>query len=131
MYYVLDREMVAEKEGFAVWRANGHILVPSSVPSKQLDTAHSCHIFLNYLFIKAYFRLLRNSLPLIDVSKSVPMLKPKLKEFLLNHILFYFKFQQSTYFPLSLHVSNALMSPQPLIIIPSPNYIPLLQAARQ
>ena len=29
MYYVLNREVMAEKEGFVVWRANGQILVPS------------------------------------------------------------------------------------------------------
>ena len=28
MYVLLNREMVAEKEGFVVWRANGLILVP-------------------------------------------------------------------------------------------------------
>ena len=28
MYYVLDREVVVEKEEFVVWRANGWILSP-------------------------------------------------------------------------------------------------------
>ena len=32
MCYVLDREVVAEKEGFVVWRANGRILVPPLPP---------------------------------------------------------------------------------------------------
>ena len=30
MYYVLDREVVTEKERFVVWSANSQILVPSS-----------------------------------------------------------------------------------------------------
>ena len=29
MCYVLDREVVTEKERFVVWVANGHILFPS------------------------------------------------------------------------------------------------------
>ena len=42
MCYVLDREMVAEKEGFVVWRANGRKLVPSfPLHYEQLDTAHA------------------------------------------------------------------------------------------
>ena len=32
MCYVLDREVVTEKEGFALWRVNGRILVPSPPP---------------------------------------------------------------------------------------------------
>ena len=36
--YVLDREVVAEKEGFVVWGANGWILVPS--PSVNSWTQH-------------------------------------------------------------------------------------------
>ena len=43
MYYVLDREVVAEKEGFDVWRANGHIFV--STPYKHLDT---CTIIIKF-----------------------------------------------------------------------------------
>ena len=31
----LDREVVAEKDGFVVWRANGRSLVPSPPPSEQ------------------------------------------------------------------------------------------------
>ena len=33
--------VVAEKEGFVVWIANGRILVPSPPPSEKLDTAHA------------------------------------------------------------------------------------------
>ena len=32
MYYVLDREVVVEKEGFIAWKANGRILVPPLPP---------------------------------------------------------------------------------------------------
>ena len=32
MYYVLDKEVLAEKEIFVVQRANGRILVPSPPP---------------------------------------------------------------------------------------------------
>ena len=32
MYYVLDREVVAKKVGFVVWRANGQILFLSPPP---------------------------------------------------------------------------------------------------
>ena len=40
MYYVLDREVVAEKEEFVVWRANGQILVFSPPPSMNNWTQH-------------------------------------------------------------------------------------------
>ena len=40
MYNVLDRQVVAEKEGFVVWRANGPTLVPSPVPSMSSWTPY-------------------------------------------------------------------------------------------
>ena len=54
MYYVLDMELMAEKEGFVVWRANGWILVPSGSPSVKIWTQHMhyfYHIFLTDLFV--------------------------------------------------------------------------------
>ena len=55
MYYVLDREVMAEKEGFIVWRANRQILVPSPPPSMDSWIQHMhyyYHIFLlSYLLI--------------------------------------------------------------------------------
>ena len=42
MCYVLDRKVVAEKEGFVVWEANGQFLVPFPSPLyEQLDTSHA------------------------------------------------------------------------------------------
>ena len=42
MCCVLNREVVAEKEGFVVWGANGLILAPPLPPLyEQLDTAHA------------------------------------------------------------------------------------------
>ena len=35
MYYVLNRKVMAEKEGFVVWRANGWSLVPFSTPTNS------------------------------------------------------------------------------------------------
>ena len=47
MYYVWDREVLAEKEGFVVWRLNGWILVSSLPSSEQLDTALLLSYFPN------------------------------------------------------------------------------------
>ena len=35
MYYVLNRKVMAEKEGFVVWRANEWSLVPSPSPTNS------------------------------------------------------------------------------------------------
>ena len=40
MCYELDKEVVSEKEGFVVWRANGRILVSSPPPSINIWTQH-------------------------------------------------------------------------------------------
>ena len=59
MCSVLDREMVAGKDGFVVWEANGWILVLSLVPS--MNSWHSLYtiiiIFslLIYLLINSIF----------------------------------------------------------------------------
>ena len=62
MHYVLDREVVAEKEGFVVWRVNGRILVPSPPPpSINSSTQHMhyyYHIFLTDLLVRMPFCLL-------------------------------------------------------------------------
>ena len=50
----MNREVVAEKEGFVVWRANGRILDPSPPLSMNSWTQHMyyyCHIFLISLFV--------------------------------------------------------------------------------
>ncbi len=53
MCSVLDREMVAGKDGFVVWEANGWILVLSLVPAMNSWTQlihYYYHIFLIDLF---------------------------------------------------------------------------------
>ena len=53
MYYVLNRKVMAEKEGFVVWRPNGWILVPSPTSTNNW-TQHMkyyYHIFLTDLSI--------------------------------------------------------------------------------
>ena len=55
MSYVLDKEVVVERERFVVWRANGRIWVPSPPSSINSWTQHMhyyYHVFLTYLFVK-------------------------------------------------------------------------------
>ena len=55
MYYVLDGEMVAEKEGFVVWRVNGTNFgsLPSSSINSRTNHMHYYyhHVFPVYLLI--------------------------------------------------------------------------------
>ena len=62
MYFVLDREVLAEKERFVEWTANGQILVHSPLPSMNSWTQHMHYyypIFLTDLFVNliAYFTM--------------------------------------------------------------------------
>ena len=56
MYYVLDRDVVAEKKGFVIWRAEGWILPPPP-PSpmnswtEYMHYYYYYHIFLTHLFV--------------------------------------------------------------------------------
>ena len=61
MYYVLDRELVADKEGVVVWRANGQILVPSPPPSMNSWTQHMHHYY--HIFLTDLFGRLHHLLP--------------------------------------------------------------------
>ena len=49
MYYVLDREMVAEKEEFVLWRVHGQILVPSPPPTMNSWTWHMNYYYRMFL----------------------------------------------------------------------------------
>ena len=57
MYYVLDREVMAEKEGFVVWKDIGQIWVPSPIPSMNswIQLMHYYHIFHTDLFVTSEF----------------------------------------------------------------------------
>ena len=57
---LMYRKVVAEKEGFVVWRANGLILVPPPPPSISSWTQHMhyyYHIFLTDLFVNSILRM--------------------------------------------------------------------------
>ncbi len=56
--YVLDREVVAEKEGFVVCRANGRILVPSPPSSMNSWTQHMNYYY--HIFLTDYLLINRN-----------------------------------------------------------------------